>query len=930
MKHQFKANSWLSTEKLFESRDKTSELMQYATDELNLSNFNPPHFFTPGWKGDSLFSKEAVHAKKLLEALWEDARTQFKSFTQVNRSLESAIYEQFKSYTEYLKIDCYEIQDFYQLLSEVKNPKSANKEILQEFTNIYCYRTVAIYLFKLKFIVDLGQELNIDLEAKNLLNPNYFLSKIFPRLSLNELHCESLKSNLYGWFRPSSLFEVDLMKLKENFNSISITELMKVCTYKSEKEVSSPADLSFSHAISHKSFGLMINQLLVNFPKWLEGQSSSCSPNNNTKILNTKFLGEDLTSMAQSHWLAQEDQLDISWKHLLCPNFEGEEFSNGTFIKICHELYFLSFLIKFSQKFYHRPVPLISSVMKDKYSQTKDQAFGQMSMFGQNDKSSLLYDRIVLNIGELPRKNPHHYLLSKISEQIPYMNNEGYLCILSNQKLFVPSKSDKVEQLLTEVSLEGNFNLESLRGKGELPSYIYIFSRNISSPLENPSKNQIKRPCLTFRWHGDLDQFQQLSLLLNELNTFFKSKPNTIPIFQSEVKENLSFEFHQDAILNGKLLHSANKDPSKITHPSFFKNLTKSCIPLEQLFYITSLKQEDQSPRNIITAPGLLGIQQQENEENYPFILIVNYSNSNNIKLELIHAETYKATTEKYGFAYFMYFGVIPKKSELNINIIRDFFNSEIGKQIIQLSISGGLTKIKSKLRAMLVPKFFTKTKLMPEHIFNHLNLLKSDEKTILSIHPEKIETMFDNALNLIMDISSQYTWQIINMLSEFKHNLEKSCNDIDISTPSNINYNNPIIIDSLLKLKTSKIYPQNEEVFIDLTINHKSEVHYPLTSTKLKSENGSDFLELFSGEMSIVKIYSHVELLKFMQFVMNSSKTLPVSTLLQSIGVPSIAELTNIVSNYKATTKTLQKVLNKTIILIDEIITQQISKNNF
>ena len=61
----------------------------------------------------------------------------------------------------------------------------------------------------------------------------------------------------------------------------------------------------------------------------------------------------------------------------------------------------------------------------------------------------------------------------------------------------------------------------------------------------------------------------------------------------------------------------------------------------------------------------------------------------------------------------------------------------------------------------------------------------------------------------------------------------------------------------------------------------------------------------------------------------MNSSKTLPVSTLLQSIGVPSIAELTNIVSNYKATTKTLQKVLNKTIILIDEIITQQISKNN-
>ena len=77
--------------------------------------------------------------------------------------------------------------------------------------------------------------------------------------------------------------------------------------------------------------------------------------------------------------------------------------------------------------------------------------------------------------------------------------------------------------------------------------------------------------CLTFRWSGYLSSFQKFSDLVSELENTLKTKsPQSTPLFQSKFLKTAA-EFHQDAILEGKLLHSHNQDPNKITHPNFLE-----------------------------------------------------------------------------------------------------------------------------------------------------------------------------------------------------------------------------------------------------------------------------------------------------------------------------------------------------------------------
>ena len=94
-------------------------------------------------------------------------------------------------------------------------------------------------------------------------------------------------------------------------------------------------------------------------------------------------------------------------------------------------------------------------------------------------------------------------------------------------------------------------------------------------------KNDQKRSCLNFKLDGELSRFNKFDGLVCEISHFLKErKLYSTPLFRGETSHGISLEFHQDAVLEGKLVGSINPESESLTHPSFFKNLTTSCEPL--------------------------------------------------------------------------------------------------------------------------------------------------------------------------------------------------------------------------------------------------------------------------------------------------------------------------------------------------------------
>ena len=123
--------------------------------------------------------------------------------------------------------------------------------------------------------------------------------------------------------------------------------------------------------------------------------------------------------------------------------------------------------------------------------------------------------------------------------------------------------------------------------------------------------------------------------------------------------------------------------------------MAKSCLPFDQFFTIESINVDSGSSAKGDFTSSLLGLKFKKTE-NYPYVIIIDYRNQTNINRELISGDSYKAEGEKYGTAFFQYFGLMPKRPDLNINVFRESFKTDIGHQILQISLNGGLTKVKS------------------------------------------------------------------------------------------------------------------------------------------------------------------------------------------------------------------------------------------
>ncbi len=945
----FNAQTWINANK---EHGKIHDLacLESAPDIfLNNKQFNPANYLIPGWSGEGLTSKSANILKRIILSLYEDSKSQFFSFKNLNRSLLKDIFNEFLSYANTRAINFTELDDYKIFWDHLQNDYSPYRTELDEFLNLYCYRTVIIYLLKIRFISILCEKSNIHYHAKDLLNPNSFLVLNFKKSSRTELKSQSFKSNAFSWYRPNPALIAELQALAELAEDISVTDIIKAITNNPNLEQRPLEGENLSHAISNKAFGQFLNFLLVKFNSWSQTTNKKNNKPNfyrtliekheqakNIMPITCKFTGDNLNSLSLSHWLAQEQYEGTQWDRLLCPDFKKTEMLEGDYSKLCYELQFLTLLANASVKQNKSPIPFMAKILRDKDQNLKESGNDQVSMF--DDISTIQYERIVLNLNKLPTKNPHFYLLSQIQRQKKALKKNGQLIVLSRTNLFVPSKSEKTAQLLKSFNLDGQVNLNNLSGKGKVPPFIYIFSLKKSPNKKNlfntPQSSEHKNYFLSFKIEGELTSFSRFDSITKGLTDFFDNKSaESTPLYQKEFDKNIHFYFNHDTVTDGKLISSSSQDPSQITHPNFFKNLMSNCLPFDAFFGITEIGPEDNLKPRKRNHPDLLGVI-FEQTNNYQFVLVVDFRKNKSPTLEIIDIDTYPAKSDEYGHALCHYYGLATKRRDININLFKEFFNSTLGKQIIHLSLTGKTTKIKAQIKSIFIPKFFSDYIEIPEHIEQSFNILTTPSEEILKIHPEDFIQEFKRVNPILSKLSYDYPWSCLAQVSHFKHSLKHIIELFKTKQGKEIKFKNPLFIDSLLQSNVSPLFPNNDDVFIELKIKNAEAIHSKLTEVKLKkdcpNQNDDDqekyFLELYSKDQLIIKIYAEKHLLEFISFIMKNALHNPISFLLQKTYIPTEIELAQTISKINLIEKNVIKVYNEVYELIEKIIRENIS----
>jgi hypothetical protein len=907
-------------------------------DSLFAPKFNPSDFVIPGWKGEGLITASAIIIKNILSNLSIDALSLFKKTCSSSKSMKIQTYNEFLLFAKYAEIDHSEIKQFQDFWLHFQDETSPLKKHIDNFLKVHCFRAVAIYLFRIKFILDLAKEQNLFLSEDVLMNPLSFLAKIFVKNSSTELICESLQINQYSWYRPSLEYKDSLSKLKESFETVTLTELIKLISTPKDDKIYSIRN--YSHSLSHLSFGLFINDLIIKFPLWLNPEEKKPFSFDQKvcllpKTINTRFSGNHVSSLALSHWLAQESNIKLSqWNNLICPEFDGCEFIDGQFLKICQELQFLSFLTRVAAVHKYEIIPFICKIMKEKYRPLIEESAAQPSFFnlGELPSSDKLFHRLVLNLTDLPKTNPHHYLVQQIMSQKSFLKKDAVIFVFTNQKLFVPSQSERVEQLLKEFKVEACLNFEDLKGKGEIAHFGYVLTLRKSVLKRDKHLFEINRKakesCLSFEFSGNLTRFNKFNKLVLEFQSFIKNKnPISNPIYVNDIEKEITFKFHQDAIIDGKLVSSVStKENGHLPHPSFFKNLTKSSTSLDTFFQVDSINHEDSLAGKKNISSEMLGLNLKV-EKQYPLLLIVNQNDPMDVSLELVPIEAYRSKLENYGTAFIYYFGLKPKHPTINLNVFREYFTSPLGHQIIQLQLSDGASKLKAKLKSLLVPSFFSSTSQMPEQTKKKFDLLDNDYKFLRNVHPKEVMTQFQELKQHFGEASLNYPWHTLSLLSHFKLQLKEIVSELEDSKGNAFNFNNSLISNELVLKKSFSIYPKNQDVYVEFKIKDPKELQLPMTSILIRSLEDITLLIIKHNDRDIVHLNTSKIMANFIKFILQNAHGIKIADILTNLKVPTTLDLESITSKFEEIKNVQLTLQTETENLISQLLRNEISR---
>jgi hypothetical protein len=875
---------------------------------LDDSRFSPVNCFVPGWKGESLSSKEVIRFERLMGSIQNDVRNELLKAKDFTRTIKLGLYNEFLSYAECLGLHCEGLDDLSKFWSIMTPEGLLENEHVSHFVEIYSGRVATINFLKLRFIAALTDKSGLELTERALLYPTSFLSQIFKKGSHAELNSRALETNLYSWYRPSEGVRESIRELLTLSRSLAITEIIKNVSSKTQGPDQSKI---YSHALSHVSLGLFLNSLQINFPLWLETVEGKTLPSGSLEeeeIISCKYFGDYLESLSLSHWLAQDNNINFRWDQILCPDFKGMEFISGNFAKICNELQFLTFLVTKSVHQGEKPIEYICKIMGGHFRNRKNAPNRQGFLLEEsNPFYSSTYDRVVLNVCHFPKNNPQHYLMSQISDQIKYLKPNGYLFVLSSKKLFVPSLRERLEPILKELKTEAIFDLEDVRGKGELGSYVYVFRKRSVSSAAN------KQLCSYFRISADLGSFQQFSSITEHLRSFYLSHLTEMPpMAQLEFSDSFRVEYYQEALVNGMLIHSTNEDSSRITHPAFFKGLLNSCVPLDTLYETKSLTLNDKYTNRENSFNLGVGLKKDTSS-----FIVIDFRGSE-VNVELHPMDTFRSIHSDYGETLCSYFELHPKIPGLNPNILRSYFVTPIGRQVINLTFTGGLSLVKGSLSKLLVPKFLTETEALPPHLKSAFGMFEKSEQEFLEISPTALMKSFNHVDQVTKDILPRYACSILSYYSNLERTLQSLIWKMDDTRYGHkVSFSNPMIQAQLTQKPTRPLYPDNQDVFLEFVEGSSPvDIHLPMTQTLVKVTHEGDlklhFLELISGDRVIVRLHAEEIIVLFLNFLFSHATDVPISRLLRAVHIPSLEDLKLIVETTQGLKTTYQDLLQK------------------
>ena len=882
--------------------------------ESDSSKFSPMKFLTPGWQGDSLQSKSIVNFELILDRLQQDIKNELLKTKDFTRTIKLGLYTEFLSYAENLSLQFEGLDDLASFWQYIDIDRLGEIQELSDFIDIYVNRVAAITFYKLRFISGLITTAGLELNDKALLYPTSFLTTVFKIGSHNELFSRSLESNYYSWYRPQESMKELMKELTKLSGSLSISEITKIISYRTQ--VKTDQNRVYSHSLSHVGFGLFLNSLLINFPTWqetVEGKSNL----DQEKVISCKYFGDYLESLSLSHWLAQENNKPLRWDSFLCPDFKGLDFSTGVFTKICNELQFLTFLADKAQFQNERPIEYISRIMRGHFNNRKG-GTRQGLLLEENPFYSSTYDRITLNLCHFPKSNPQHFQMNQISEQIKYLKNNGYLFVISSKKLFIPSLRDRLGPIVKELKTEAIFDLEDVKGKGELGSYIYIFRKK--------SGFERKQTCSYFRISAELKSFHQFSSITEYLTTFYKNHLTEVPAMaQLEFPDSFRIEFYQEAVVDGMLIHSTNEDSSRITHPAFFKGLLDNCVTLNSLFEIKSLSVKDQ------TENGLnLGLKQDVS-----YFLVVDFRQAA-VNLELHPMDTFRSIHSDRGETQCCYFQLFPKIAGLNPNILRNYFLTPIGQQVANITFTGGLSLVKGSLSRFLVPKFFTQTELLPVHFNTAFDVLNLSEKQLLETDPVSLAKSFNHIEHMTKDLFSRYACEILTKLSNFERNLQNVVYKMeDARFGQKVSFNNPVIQSQLIQKPTHALYPNNKDVYLEfIDTSRPQDIHLPLTETAIQVTHEGEIkliaLELKSNGKVVVRLHADELMISFLKFITAEAQNIAISKLLRAIYIPALEDIKMIVEDTQVLRQTYTELVSRVQNTIQDAFRRHVTPKRF
>lgn len=850
--------------------------------------FSPVHCFVPGWKGDSLVSKNVIKFERLMTQVQQDVKNELFKSKDFPKTIKLGLYTEFLSYAETLGLHFEGLDDLAKFWNMIDPEKLQAEPELQQFIDIYANRVATITFLKLRFISSLLDRCGLELSDKTLLYPTSFLSQIFKKGSNSELKSRALESNLYSWYRPHEGMKETMKELFFVSRDLAITEITKQISFRTQ--VAQDQSKVYSHALSHVSMGLFLNSLQINFPLWLETIEGKTITGHlqEERIISCKYFGDYLESLSLSHWLAQENNIDFRWDEVLCPDFKGLEFVSGTFVKVCNELQFLTFLSHKADYQGERPIEYICKIMGGHFRNRKNSSQLQGLLLEDNPFYTSTYDRVVLNVCNFPKNNPQHYLMTQIMEQVKYLKANGYLFVLSSKKLFVPSLRERLEPLLRELKVEAIFDFENLKGKGELGSYIYIFRKKSNTDVE-------RQLCSYFRLSAELENFQQFSSITEHLRSFYLSHlTEAPPLADLDLSDGFRLEFFQEAVVSGMLIHSASEDSSRITHPNYFKGLLANCVPLDTIFEIRTLHAEDRATAR--EAALNLGL-----KKDVSYFLMVDFRTPE-VKLELHPMDTFRSIHSDNGETLCSYFQLMPKIPGLNPNILRNYFKSPVGKQVTNLTFTAGPNFVKGSLSKYLVPKFLKETEQLPQHLSSGLKILEMSEELLLDASPKEVQKNFNHIDQITKNLFPRYACEILSRLSNFERTLQSLIWKMDdLRFGQKVSFVNPIIQQQLLSRPTAPLYPENADVFIEFVEGTvAADIHLSLSEAQIKVSHEGELklysLELLHNRRAIVRLHSDELMILFIQFLLSHASDVPISKILRAVHVPELKELRKVV----------------------------------